>query len=183
MTPDYEEIQDILSNVQSPYTAEDCHGMLCAMLVVNNSLQCKRWMDEICTQNEEGSPLEGVQHDALCALFEHTKQELNDTLLNFTLLIPEDSNSLNSRVTSLKKWCDGFLFGLALAGVKDLKHVPEDSMEILQDITTISQASEDEDEEDEMNEVAYMDIVEYIRMGVLLINEEMQPINRHQTIQ
>ena len=55
-------------------------------------------------------------------------------------------------------------------------------MEILQDITTISQASED-DEEEEMNEVAYSDIVEYVRMVVLLINEEMHPMNRHQTIQ
>ena len=182
MSPNYEQIQDILSYVQSPYTPEDCHGMLCAMLIVNNSLQFKRWLDEICAQSEAGQTLEDDKYDTLCALFEHTKQELNDTLLNFTLLIPEENNSLNARVASLKKWCDGFLFGLALAGVKDLTHVPEDSMEILQDITTISQASEDE-EEDEMNEVAYMDIVEYIRMGVLLINEEMHPMNRHETIQ
>jgi len=156
--------------------------MLCAMLIVNNSLQCKRWLDEICTQTTGGQVLEGDDHDTLCALYDHTKNELNDTLLNFTLLIPKDDNSLNARVSSLKKWCDGFLFGLALAGVKDLSHVPEDTMEILQDITSISQANEDEDE-DEMNEVAYMDIVEYVRMGVLLINEEMHPLNRHQTIQ
>jgi yecA family protein len=182
MPPNYEKIQDILSHLQSPYSAEDCHGMLCAMLIVNNSLQCKRWLDEICTQTEIGQTLDSDKHDTLCALYEHTKQELNDTLLNFTLLIPEESNSLNARICSLKKWCDGFLFGLALAGVKDLTHVPEDSMEILQDITSISQAS-GEDEEDEMNEVAYMDIVEYVRMGVLLINEEMHPMNRHQTIQ
>ena len=55
-------------------------------------------------------------------------------------------------------------------------------MEILQDITSISKADEDS-EEDEMNEVAYMDILEYVRMGVLLINEELQPMNRPQTIQ
>ncbi len=182
MLPNYEQIQDILSYLQSPYSPEDCHGMLCAMLIVNNSLQFKRWLDEICTQSEAEKAIEDDNQDTLCALFEHTKQELNDTLLNFTLLIPEENNSLKARVTSLKKWCDGFLFGLALAGVKDLTHVPEDSMEILQDITTISQASDDE-EEDEMNEVAYMDIVEYIRMGVLLINEEMHPMNRHETIQ
>jgi len=182
MSPDYNKIQDILSVAQSPYTPEDCHGMLCAMLIVNNSLQCKRWLDEICTQSEVGQGLQGDDHDTLCSLYEHTKKELNDSLLNFTLLIPEDDNSLNTRVSSLKKWCDGFLFGLALAGVKDLSYVPEDTMEILQDITSISQAAEDEDE-DEMNEVAYMDIVEYVRMGVLLINEEMHPMNRHQTIQ
>ena len=182
MSPKYEQIEDALASVQSLYSPEDSHGMLCAMLVVNNSLQCARWLDEICTQSHISVSNYSEVRDTLCALYEHTKQELNDTLLNFTLLIPEESNSLSARVNALKKWCDGFLFGLALAGVKDLTHVPEDSMEILQDITTISQADEDE-EEDEMNELAYMDIVEYVRMGVLLINEELQPMNRPQTIQ
>ncbi len=182
MSPRYEQIEDALASVQSPYSPEDSHGMLCAMLVVNNSLQCARWLDEICTQGHTKSIMQEDVQDTLCALYEHTKQELNDTLLNFTLLIPEENNSLNARVSALKKWCDGFLFGLALAGVKDLSNMPEDSMEILQDITSISKADEDSDE-DEMNEVAYMDIVEYVRMGVLLINEELQPMNRLQTIQ
>ena len=182
MIPNYEQIENALTLMDSPYSAEDSHGMLCAMLIVNNSLQCARWLDEICTQGNITKFEKTSEQETLCALYDHTKQELNDSLLNFTLLMPEEESSLSARVGSLKKWCDGFLFGLALAGVKDLSHVPEDSMEILQDITTISQADED-DEEDEMNEVAYMDIVEYVRMGVLLINEEMHPMNRHQTIQ
>ncbi len=182
MAPSYEQIENALNSVKSPYAVEDSHGMLCAMLIVNNSLQCARWLDEICTHGNTSNAANTLDKDTLCALYDHTKQELNDTLLNFTLLVTEEDNSLSARVSSLKKWCDGFLFGLALAGVKDLTHVPEDSMEILQDITTISQAEEDE-EEDEINEVAYMDIVEYVRMGVLLINEEMHPMNRHQTIQ
>ena len=182
MVPNYEQIENALALMDSPYRAEDSHGMLCAMLIVNNSLQCARWLDEICTQGNATKSEKTAEQETLCALYDHTKQELNDSLLNFTLLMPEEESSLSARVYSLKKWCDGFLFGLALAGVKDLSHIPEDSMEILQDITTISQADEDE-EEDEMNEVAYMDIVEYVRMGVLLINEEMHPMNRHQTIQ
>ena len=182
MIPNYEQVESALALLNSPYSAEDSHGMLCAMLIVNNSLQCARWLDEICTQGNAVKAEKTAEHETLCALYDHTKQELNDSLLNFALLMPEEDSSLSSRVESLKRWCDGFLFGLALAGVKDLSNVPEDSMEILQDITTISQADEDE-EEDEMNEVAYMDIVEYVRMGVLLINEEMHPMNRHQTIQ
>jgi len=169
MAPSYEQIENALNSVKSPYAVEDSHGMLCAMLIVNNSLQCARWLDEICTHGNTSNAANTSEKDTLCALYDHTKQELNDTLLNFTLLVTEEDDSLSARVSSLKKWCDGFLFGLALAGVKDLTHVPEDSMEILQDITTISQAEEDE-EEDEINEVAYMDIVEYVRMGVLLAN-------------
>ncbi len=182
MTPKYEQIEDALSRVESPYSPEDCHGMLCAMLIVNNSLRCNRWLDEICTHTPHNQSNVMEERDTLQALYEHTKQELNDALLDFSLLIPEDIDSLSGRVVALKKWCEGFLFGLALAGVNDLSQLPEDSFEVLQDIVTISQASE-EDEEDEMNEVAYNDILEYVRMGILLINEELQPMNSPITIQ
>lgn len=182
MTPEYKQIKNALTSVQSPYSPEDCHGMLCAMLIVNNSLKFKRWLDEICTHARSEHEITSSEQDALSILYDQTRQELNDALLNFSLLIPEENSSLSERVSSLKKWCDGFLFGLALAGVKDMSQLPEDSFEIMQDIVTISQASED-DEEDEMNEAAYLDIVEYVRMGVLLVNEELQPINSPFTIQ
>ena len=182
MTPDYEQIEYALSRVESPYTPEDCHGMLCAMLIVNNSLRCNRWLDEICTLTQYNQPNVLEERDTLQALYDHTRQELNDALLDFSLLVPDDINTLSGRVAALKKWCEGFLFGLALAGVKDMSQLPEDSFEVLKDIVTISQASED-DEEDEMNEVAYNDILEYIRVGILLINEELQPMNSPVTIQ
>ena len=183
MSPKYEQIENALIGVQSPYTPEDCHGMLCAMLIVNNSLRCNRWLDEICTLAQADQATTYQERDALCDLYEHTRQELNDALLNFSLLIPEDDNSLGVRVAALKKWCDGFLFGLALAGIKEMSELPEDSFEVLQDLVTISQASEEDDNEDELNEVAYVDIVEYVRMCILLINEELQPMNGQVTIQ
>lgn len=182
MTPNYTQIQNALTAIESPYTPEDCHGMLCAMLVVNNSLQCKRWLDEIYTHASIANSVDTIESQTLCSLYDHTRKELNDTLLNFSLLIPEGENSLTARLEALKKWCDGFLFGIALAGIKDIVELPEDSSEILQDIASISQATGD-DEEDDLSEVAYMDILEYVRMGVLLINEELQPMNSHVTIQ
>ena len=182
MTPNYEQIEGALVKIESPYSPEDCHGMLCAMLIVNNSLRCSRWLDEICTPAQFDQPNVIEERNALELLYEHTRQELNDAMLDFSLLIPDDIDNLSQRVAALKKWCDGFLFGLALAGVKDISKLPGDSFEVLQDIVTISQASE-EDEEDEMNEIAYNDILEYVRVGVLLINEELQPMNSSVTIQ
>ena len=182
MYPNYIQIQNALSSIESPYTPEDCHGMLCAMLVVNNSLQCKRWLDELYTQAGFVKTADSEESQALCSLYDHTRKELNDALLNFSLLMPEGEYTLNERLEALKKWCDGFLFGIALAGVKDFSELPEDSSVILQDIVSISQATEDQDEDD-LSEIAYMDILEYVRMGVLLINEELQPMNSHITIQ
>ena len=137
MAPKYEQIENALTGAQSAYAPEDYHGMLCAMLVVNNSLGRKCWLDEICTRTQMNQLKASADFDTLCSLYDRTRYELNDTLLNFSLLIPEDSN-LNERVVALKKWCEGFLFGLALAGVKNMPAFPEDSFEVLQDIVLIS---------------------------------------------
>ena len=118
MTPKYEQIEDALSRVESPYSPEDCHGMLCAMLIVNNSLRCNRWLDEICTQTQFNQSNTLQERDTLEALYDHTRQELNDALLDFSLLIPEDINTLSGRVAALKKWCEGFLFGLAVTAAR-----------------------------------------------------------------
>ena len=71
----------------------------------------------------------------------------------------------------------GFYLAWLLPGSRKCPELPEDSFEVLQDLVTISQASEEDDNEDELNEVAYVDIVEYVRMCILLINEELQPMN------
>ncbi len=183
MNLEYKSIENALNCVNSPYAPEDSHGMLCALLIVNNSLQYKRWLDEICSPPLPSAQISVEHQNILRSLYDHTRQELNDTLLNFKLLVPEDDLNLRERVQALKKWCDGFLFGLALGGIKDVSGLPEDSYEVLQDIVKILQVSEEDEEDDELNEVAYLDIIEYVRMGVLLINEELQPMNRPVTIQ
>jgi uncharacterized protein len=53
--------------------------------------------------------------------------------------------------------------------------MPGDSSELMRDFIQISQAAFD-DEESENSEDDYMQLVEFVRVGTLLINEELQPI-------
>jgi len=60
--------------------------------------------------------------------------------------------------------------------VREEKALPADVREILRDLVEISKVAFEAAEAGEEEERAYAEIVEYVRVGVLLINEEMHPV-------
>jgi uncharacterized protein YgfB (UPF0149 family) len=53
--------------------------------------------------------------------------------------------------------------------------LPDAVGEMLEDLAQIARVDFDVDETDEEEQHAFADVVEYVRIGVLLINEELQP--------
>jgi uncharacterized protein YgfB (UPF0149 family) len=82
----------------------------------------------------------------------------------------------------MQEWCNGFTLGIGLAGIKDHKKLPEDSRELLPDFSEIGTSGHFDLEDESGSEEALAEISEYIRMGVLLINEELQPIKQSSMI-
>ena len=112
-----------------------------------------------------------------------TLAQINDPSCDFQLFLPDDEEDLRERVEALTAWCQGFVYGLAVGGLSDIKDLPEDTMELIKDIIEISKAESDrESDPTEEDEQAYVEIVEYIRTGTLLISEELQPLQTAQTI-
>ncbi|MCI0401446.1 MAG: UPF0149 family protein [Gammaproteobacteria bacterium] len=88
-------------------------------------------------------------------------------------MLADDEEPLSVRGAALREWCQRFLDGLSAAG-----GLSGDCREIVDDITrmagqTISGVDGDEDEE-----AAFVEIVEYLRVGVLLIHEQRQGVKR-----
>jgi uncharacterized protein YgfB (UPF0149 family) len=117
---------------------------------------------------------------------------MNDSNVDYQLFLPDDDESLEARVEALGVWCQGFVYGLAAGGVQEDSVIPDDSKELITDIIEISRAgyvADDEAEErvgvvndDDEDEAAFMEVSEYVRMGVLLIYEELQPLQSSQTV-
>jgi uncharacterized protein YgfB (UPF0149 family) len=109
-------------------------------------------------------------------LHEATQGQLNDPTCDFHLLLPGDDEAIALRVQALGDWCQGFLTGLALGGIKDLQALPDNVREIANDLLEIARAHSSYDlEEQEEDEQAYAELTEYVRVGVMLINEELHP--------
>ena len=67
-----------------------------------------------------------------------------------------------------------------MGGIKDFKSLPDDLPELLQDMVEISRASSYEAGEGEEDQEAYMELVEYIRMGALLAWVELRHLHEAQ---
>jgi len=189
--PDIPQLEDLLFNVDAALGATESHGALCGMLCAQGATEASQWMLNVLGEHEETS--RGLQQvgKKLLGIHKITVEQMNDSDADFELMLPDDDEPLEMRVEGLGMWCQGFVYGLAVGGIKEDSVLPEDSKELIQDILEISRAgyvadNEAElatDEEDsEEDEVAFMEVCEYVRMGVLLIYEELQPLQSSQTV-
>ncbi len=103
-----------------------------------------------------------------------TQTRLTERESDFAPLLPADDSSLGARVAALADFCSGYLLGLVAGGVSDLAKLPGDAREVVNDFVKIAQAEADtESVATEVEEQALLELVEYVRVGVQLIYEEL----------
>ncbi len=173
--PDYFDLQEALQKVDATMEASETHGALCGMLCAQGSADINQWQQHVVGEQEGGNALVGELADELQQMYVTTISALNNEVAEFECLLAADEDKLSERVYSLANWCQGFLYGLAAGGIKEGNKMPDDSTELMRDFIAISQAAFD-DEESENSEEDYMQLVEFVRMGTLLMNEELQPM-------
>jgi uncharacterized protein YgfB (UPF0149 family) len=100
--------------------------------------------------------------------------------MEFDLLIPSDDRPIEERTQALTAWCSGFLYGLGSSGAADPQRLPGDIGEIVRDLTEITRADVDATDTVEANESALAELVEFVRVGVQLVFDELEPLReRH----
>jgi len=186
--PEIEELEELLYRIDATMGAADAHGALCGMLCARGTIELSEWVDHVIDEQDQGNELLHDVVHKLSELHQSTLEMMNDATANFKLLLLDDDDPLQERVEALAAWCQGFIYGLAAGGIQEGSELPEDTAELLKDMIEISRAGHDVDdtgvEESDVNddEMAYMEIEEYVRMGVLLVYEELQPLQSTQTI-
>ncbi|TXH69967.1 MAG: YecA family protein [Thiothrix sp.] len=173
--PEFYTLEDSLLRVEADFTASEVHGIACAVLAFNNQYTEKAWQAQVL----KGDPQDFYIQEArklLQQLFNTTLTQLNSGELDFELVLAPEQDSLEAQVTSLQKWCQGFAFGLALSGLKTMQDLPEDTRDWVQDVVKIGAAGEMDLQDEDESETAFIELAEFVRVGVLLMNEELQPI-------
>lgn len=176
-------ISDVLQTLGAAGNAAEGHGILCGLLCSRGYVNGPTWMIEMTRQHQpEGSERPAgpyASEDSLPAplidLHSETVRGINDANYDFHLMLPDDEEDLETRVAALTQWCNGFLYGLGIGGIKNLSALPESVSEITHDLLEISKTSTATDGSEE-DESAFTELVEYIRVGVQLIYEELQPV-------
>jgi uncharacterized protein len=179
----FAEVVRVLEELGSSVPAAEAHGCLVGALCTTQHYPMERWLEEIIPDEERRADDDSQQ--ALRLLYADTLNALRGEDLDFEVLLPEDDISLAVRAGGLSQWCQGFLygFGTGQAGGATPKQddLPANVNEILDDLTHIGRASVDieGEAENETEEEAYAEVVEYVRVGVQLIHDELIPVQAH----
>ena len=171
--PDYDEINDALQGLSSQFDAAEFHGQLCGLLCTHDRLQLPDWL-ALSLPEYDAAALSVMPHELFQALLAYSQAGLSSEDFGFQLLLPDDTAGLGARVEALGNWCQGFLLGISHAGVSNIETLPGELPEVVKDFLNISQAESFELEDEEEDEIAYMELVEYVRVGVQLFHEEMR---------
>ena len=175
-TCSYDELEARLESAAAASDAGEAHGLLCGIICAGGKASPDVWLDHLLGEgNAESSAAWGVR-ELLEQLQTEILGQFNDEAFGFALLLPGDDTSLAQRTQALSHWCAGYLYGLALGGIRDDAAYPGDTGEVIKDFYEISNAEFIVDPKDDENEAAYMEIMEYVRMSVLLMHEELQSV-------
>ncbi|MCK5903632.1 MAG: YecA family protein [Cocleimonas sp.] len=178
---EFAEIKAVLLKINTISDVAESHAIASGMLIANISANKISWIKQIMGEMEQDSlpPREAIE--ALGRWFEAIKQQLDDSNLRFDLCLPDEDQSLVLRITAVQEWCRGFILGIAMSGIKNFAQLPEDSRDLLTDFSRIGTEEEFELDDSDEAETAYNDISQYVRIGVLLMYEELRPLREEPT--
>ncbi|MGH8455669.1 MAG: UPF0149 family protein [Stenotrophobium sp.] len=169
----YDDLHTVLARLGYDEDAAVYHGAVCGALCVMQPAEID--LQELLTPGETAvTALDAKSSMLLLRLSEQTLLSLQDDEKGFTLLLPDDETTLTERVAALSAWCEGFLFGLASRPRFNVKSCSEEAREIIRDFTQFTKASVGNEDDADLEETAYAELVEYIRVGAQLIYMELR---------
>ncbi|HET6546391.1 MAG TPA: UPF0149 family protein [Rhodanobacteraceae bacterium] len=172
------ELDQALATLRSGVGASDLHGSLTGYLCAGGTAADGEWPAALAL--DLGEP-ERAGRDLAQRLARECSAQLDDPELGFEPLLPAADTPLSRRADALVEWCRGFLGGVGLAAVGATTAVPGDGAEVLRDFGDIA-ASHFETGEGEDDERAFSDVVEFVRIGVLLLHAELAQASRPRTL-
>jgi uncharacterized protein YgfB (UPF0149 family) len=178
---DYQHLTQALERLQIAADAAECQGAASAVICLTGGDGLASWISdhfpELDAGVAEGNALANEAREMIVELYQTTLAQLGQGNFDYALLMPGDEESLYLRTDALGHWCQGFLLGLRYVGVADTTRFSGELAEILQDITEISQVTSEALENTEEEEQSYTELVEYLRVGVMLFCETLRASN------
>lgn len=172
----YTDLSKSLQKIQPDTHVAQVHGIVCGFLCGTEENENDLWQ-MIFPQAKKSNKGE----DLLKQIYEAAYHQLSEFSFEFYLLLPDDETDINLRAEALGLWCQGFLMGLKLANVPLQNHPKDEVNEVLEDIVEISKINFGDIPTNEEDETAYFELVEYVKLSVLMIFHELHASNIEET--
>lgn len=162
----------VLAAMRFGVEPSDLHGSLTGYLCAGGVASARDWLAALQLQLDDAETVAAAKSVPLQQLFGECRAWLADPDQRFEPLLPAADTPVDVRADALVEWCRGFLGGIGLAGAAQAGGLSADGAEILRDFGTIA-ASNFEYADSEEDESALAEVIEFIRVGVLLLHAEL----------
>ena len=179
----YTQLEESLRVAGADSSVAEAQGLLCGTIAAGGSTEPAIWLAHLLGDDNTLSVAAQDCNDMLVQLQGDILRQFNDDSFGFVMFLPPDSSPLSVRTRALGDWCQGFLYGLALGGVREGATIADSVAEIMKDFYEISHAGFVTEAPNEADESAYTEITEYVRMSALLLHEELQAVPASTTLQ
>ncbi len=169
----YDEFEQVLRGARALPEPAEAHGILAGALCSSRDYGLVEWLGEIFP--DDAPDTEALQSPVLQNIYNEMVRTLVGSDADFEPLLPDDDAPLAIRAGALSQWCQGFLYGLGSGATGDPGKVSSEADEFIRDLTEITRIGVDVDEQTEENEVAFAEVVEFVRVGVQLLFVELAP--------
>jgi uncharacterized protein YgfB (UPF0149 family) len=167
--PTYAEVTGALNSVETPFFPAQVHGFICGLLCATSGKSDNSWHNTLLGDKKDRHAREMLQQ-----IFESSFHLISEFSFEFTLLLPEDKASIHLRTEALGSWCQGFLAGLKHGRFPIENREPSEITDTLNDILEIAQVNYEELDANDEDEMAYFELLEYVRLAVLMIFHEIK---------
>jgi uncharacterized protein YgfB (UPF0149 family) len=169
----YDEFEHVLRGARALPEPAEAHGTLAGALCSSRDYGLIEWLHEILPDDSPDG--EALENSVLQSVYNSMVLTLVGSDSDFQPLLPDDEAPLAERAHALSLWCQGFLYGLGSGSIADPAKVSAEIGEFIDDLTKFTQVGVDPDDQNEENEVAFAEVVEFVRVGVQLLFVELAP--------
>lgn len=171
--PDYATVDAALERCGVRQCPSELHGFALGMAVGGVAQPLTVWQAEVYAEFDPDDVLANECRALLDRVFAAAFAGETADAQSLALLLPQDIVVDSARLIALRDWCQGFLFGLGLAGESVTSMLSAQTRELLNDFSEITRVDTDDVENSDANQAALIEIEEYLREGLMLIRDEL----------
>ncbi len=168
----YDDLAATLTAAGALAEPAEVHGVIFGLLCAGRRRIDPAFLDELFDPETAADPQVKHCREALQALSNQIAQDLEEEGYGGRPLLPANETPLAQRAQAIVNWCEGLLYGLALAGTRQ-DQMSIEALEALRDLSELTHMDMDRVTDSEADEGAYTEIVEFAWVAALLIYQDL----------
>lgn len=164
-----------------PQTPAETQGLALGLYIGDVNKPLALWQSELYADLDPNDVLAQECRALLDRVFAAVFVGETGQSMQLSLFLPEDIVVNANRLQAVRGWCQGFLFGIGMGGKELSARLSDQARELLRDITEITRLDTDNVENSSEDQSALIEIEEYLRVGVMLIRDELKGDGRRES--